>query len=45
MASLLPHAEAVCIPRSGHWPFLENPLVFEHALRSFLCDGDPATLH
>jgi proline iminopeptidase len=40
LTTLLPHARSICISRSGHWPFLENPEEFQHVVGEFLFDGD-----
>jgi proline iminopeptidase len=36
IASTLPDATAVCVPRSGHWPFLENRADFQRIVAAFL---------
>jgi pimeloyl-ACP methyl ester carboxylesterase len=36
MSDAIPHAELVCIPRSGHLPNMEAPEAFNKALDSFL---------
>lgn len=41
-ATLLPTAEYVVLPRSGHLPMLERPDTFAHALLAFLRDARPA---
>jgi proline iminopeptidase len=43
IASTLPEATAVCVPRSGHWPFLENPVEFRRIVGEFLIDHDAAS--
>ncbi|MBI1350261.1 MAG: alpha/beta fold hydrolase [Actinomycetales bacterium] len=36
IAGTLPAATAVCVPRSGHWPFLENRPEFQRVVGTFL---------
>lgn len=43
ICGLLPNARSVCIPTSGHWPFLENPAAFRAIVEDFLfADDSPA---
>lgn len=43
IASTLAEATAVCVPRSGHWPFLENPDGFRRVIGQFLLIEDSPT--
>lgn len=45
ICSLLPNAHSVCVPRSGHWPFLENPDDFRHSVGDFLLGNDSGSPH
>jgi proline iminopeptidase len=36
LRATFPHATLVPVPNSGHWPWIENPMVFDRALKSAL---------